>query len=171
MIGWKQRFFEAGLFDKTFFIYYEDVDLSWRLKLSGYKMLLVPSSIVYHVGQGTSKEVPSGFVVFHSTKNYIASWLKNYSLRTLIFKCPLVLFVVTGALLIEIVKGRYDLLLARLKSILWIWRNLRHILKERHKVQHVVRRKGVRDDILFIRDEKVSKGNLLYVIKSILQSS
>jgi GT2 family glycosyltransferase len=171
MIGWKHRLIEAGLFDRTFFIYYEDVDLSWRLKLCGYKMLLAPSSFVYHMGKATSKTIPSSFVVFHSTKNYIASWLKNYSLRMLIIKCPSIFFIVVGALLFEIVQGRYDLFMARLKSIMWIWRNLRNILKERHKIQHVLRRKEVDDNIIFTQDKKIRSNNLLYVIRSILQNS
>jgi GT2 family glycosyltransferase len=171
LIGWRQRLIEVGLFDNAFFMYYEDVDLSWRLRLSGYKLLLAPSSIVFHMGQVTSKKVPSGFIVFHSTKNYIASWLKNYSLKTLIFKGPLFFFIVAGALLFEIVQGRYGLFVARFNSILWIWRNLGYILKERRKVQHVLRKKGVRDDNLFIQDKKVGSSNLRHVIKSILRPS
>jgi GT2 family glycosyltransferase len=171
MIGWKHRLIEAGLFDSTFFIYYEDVDLNWRLKLSGYKMLLAPSSLVYHMEKATSKTLPTGFEVYHTTKNYIASCLKNYSLRTLIFKCPSIFFIVGGALLFEIAKGRYDVLMARLKSIMWVWRNLSHILKERHNVQHTLRRKGVNDDILFTKDKKVRSSNILLIVKSILQNS
>jgi GT2 family glycosyltransferase len=64
------------------------VDLSWRLKLLGYRMLLALSSVVYHIGQGSSNTIPTSFVVFHTTKNYISLWLKNCGLRTLIFKIP-----------------------------------------------------------------------------------
>jgi GT2 family glycosyltransferase len=39
---------EVGLFDESFFIMGEDVELSWRLRLKGYSSYLVPSSIVYH---------------------------------------------------------------------------------------------------------------------------
>jgi GT2 family glycosyltransferase len=166
LIGWKHLLIEAGLFDDAFFIYYEDVDLSWRLKLSGYKMLLAPSSVVYHMSKATSKTIPSTFLVFHSTKNYIASSLKNYSFRTLIFKTPSIFFIVIGALLFEILKGRYGLFIARLKSILWICRNLGYILKERHKIQHTLRTEGMTDDVLFIHDKRARSSNLLSVIKS-----
>jgi len=46
-------FFEAGEFDNDFFAHMEEIDLCWRLKLMGYKILAVPSSTVYHLGGGT----------------------------------------------------------------------------------------------------------------------
>jgi GT2 family glycosyltransferase len=39
---------DAGLFDESFFIISEDVDLSWRARLKGYSSFLVPWSVVYH---------------------------------------------------------------------------------------------------------------------------
>ena len=48
---------EIGLFDNTFFAYYEDVDLCRRAKRAGYEAYVVPGSIIYHkksasTGQG-----------------------------------------------------------------------------------------------------------------------
>ncbi|MBP2677040.1 MAG: hypothetical protein H6Q82_105 [Deltaproteobacteria bacterium] len=39
---------DVGPFDKEFFIICEDVDLSFRLRLSGYEILLSPKSVVFH---------------------------------------------------------------------------------------------------------------------------
>ena len=107
MVGWKHLLMKVGLFDPAFFIYYEDVDLSWRIKLSGYNILLASSSLVYHVGSATAKSLPSEFVKFHITKNIIISWLKNYSLRTLILNWPLHLLFIAGALLFGINNGGF----------------------------------------------------------------
>ena len=38
----------AGLFDADLFLYQEDMDLSWRLRLSGWRLALAPRSVVYH---------------------------------------------------------------------------------------------------------------------------
>ena len=38
----------AGLFDDDLFLYHEDMDLSWRLRLSGWRLALAPRSVVYH---------------------------------------------------------------------------------------------------------------------------
>jgi hypothetical protein len=40
---------DIGLFDEDFFLLYEDVDLSFRAQLRGYKCLYVPTAIVYHM--------------------------------------------------------------------------------------------------------------------------
>jgi len=38
----------VGLFDEELFLYHEDLDLGWRLRLAGYSNVLAPHSIVYH---------------------------------------------------------------------------------------------------------------------------
>jgi GT2 family glycosyltransferase len=44
---------DVGLFDTTFFMYWEDVDLSTRLKAAGWNLRVAPDAVVHHVGQGT----------------------------------------------------------------------------------------------------------------------
>ncbi len=39
---------QSGLFNKLFFLYYEDVDLSFRLRKAGYVLHYLPSSKMYH---------------------------------------------------------------------------------------------------------------------------
>jgi len=39
---------EVGGFDERFFMFYEDVDLGWRLNLLGYEVRYEPRSIAYH---------------------------------------------------------------------------------------------------------------------------
>lgn len=41
---------DVGLFDEEFYVICEDVDLSFRLQLSGYRLLLSPRSVVFHKG-------------------------------------------------------------------------------------------------------------------------
>lgn len=51
----KELFETVGYFDEDFFAYFEDVDLSFRAQLLGFKCLYVPTAIVYHIGGGTSE--------------------------------------------------------------------------------------------------------------------
>lgn len=46
-------FKELGGFDPYFFAHQEEIDLCWRIQLSGYKIYSCPSSVVHHVGGGT----------------------------------------------------------------------------------------------------------------------
>jgi len=55
----------VGLLKEAFFIYYEDVDLSFRIKNAGYQLDYVPSSVIYHIAgmsQKTNKKGKEGFV-------------------------------------------------------------------------------------------------------------
>lgn len=49
----RNLFFEAGEFDYDFFAHMEEIDLCWRLKNMGYKIMVEPASTVYHLGGGT----------------------------------------------------------------------------------------------------------------------
>jgi GT2 family glycosyltransferase len=46
-------FHEAGGFDADFWAHMEEIDLCWRLKNRGYRIVYTPESTVYHVGGGT----------------------------------------------------------------------------------------------------------------------
>lgn len=51
---------QIGLFDQDFFAYYEDIDLSFRSQLAGWKIAYVPQSIVYHAIGQTSARLGKG---------------------------------------------------------------------------------------------------------------
>ena len=46
---WKK----LGGLDDRFFAHMEEIDLCWRMQLSGYTVTVVPESYVYHIGGGT----------------------------------------------------------------------------------------------------------------------
>jgi hypothetical protein len=77
---------EIGLFDEDFFAYYEDVDISWRAQLAGWKVLFVPSAVVHHHIGATSSRI-KGFTSYHTFKNLRLLVLKNTSpsLRKIIY--------------------------------------------------------------------------------------
>ncbi len=52
----REMFKDVGLFDKSFFLYYEDAELSWRAYKKGWKAKHIPSAIVYHKRGGTIKK-------------------------------------------------------------------------------------------------------------------
>lgn len=49
----KEVFHELNGFDEYFFAHQEEIDLCWRMQLSGYKLFCCPQSVIYHVGGGT----------------------------------------------------------------------------------------------------------------------
>jgi GT2 family glycosyltransferase len=67
---------EIGLFDETFFAYYEDVDLSFRARLAGWEARFEPSAIVsHHIGGTSSKH--GTFGRYYTIRNFIFTYTKN----------------------------------------------------------------------------------------------
>ncbi|MCE7936370.1 glycosyltransferase family 2 protein [Candidatus Saccharibacteria bacterium CPR2] len=67
---------QIGLFDEDFFAYYEDVDVSFRGQLAGWKARFVPEVVVkHHISATTSKF--KGFSTYHTFKNLPLLYLKN----------------------------------------------------------------------------------------------
>lgn len=65
---------KTGLFDEVFFVELEDVDLSWRIRLMGYKSYLARNALVYHK-RGVSGTIKSGDLVMGlSNKSMIGKW-------------------------------------------------------------------------------------------------
>lgn len=67
---------EIGLLDEDFFAYYEDVDLSFRAQLAGWKVRYVPSAIAYHQISATSGRI-KGFSTYQTMKNLPLLFYKN----------------------------------------------------------------------------------------------
>jgi GT2 family glycosyltransferase len=86
----KELFESVGLFDEDYFAYLEDLDLSFRLQLNGYKCYYNPEILCYHKRGETSKK-SEGMNNFYSEKNLIALRLKNYPLFIYIKYTPLFL--------------------------------------------------------------------------------
>ena len=74
---YKTSLFETiGLFDETFFAYYEDVDVSFRAQLTGHSVYYEKSAIAYHKQGASSVKVP-GFGVKQALKNLPLLYIKN----------------------------------------------------------------------------------------------
>jgi GT2 family glycosyltransferase len=73
----------SGLFDEDFFVIFEDVDLSWRIRLNGFKSILAVNSIVYHkrgVSESINQNETSHLMNYHYNKNLLITMLKYYPL-------------------------------------------------------------------------------------------
>ena len=127
-------------FDLDYFpIYYEDADLCWRVRLRGYKVVVIPTSIVYHARTAAKLHKMSSYLIFSHAKNRIMTLIKNYGLGNLIKYLPLLLFFETIRAII-LLKTKPDHSIAILKAILWNLKNLKKTWKKRLIVQHFIRR-------------------------------
>lgn len=127
-------FDQLGGFDKSFFMYYEDGDLAWRIRLSGYKIIFVPGSAVFHDYKFQPEEniqkIRQKF--YYLERNRLVMMLKNYSLKTLLLLLPGLVFLETGMGIYFLSQGWW---LEKGKGYLWIFKNLGQILSARKTIQ------------------------------------
>lgn len=79
-----ELFHKLGGFDEDFFAHMEEIDLCWRMKNAGYKIMYCGASTVYHVGGGTlHKSNPRK--TYLNFKNNLSLLHKNLSQKRLFF--------------------------------------------------------------------------------------
>lgn len=66
----------VGLLDEDYFLYVEDVDLGFRLRLAGYRALYVPQASIQHVGSAFVGR-NSDFQIYHGHRNLVWVYVKN----------------------------------------------------------------------------------------------
>ena len=72
----REAFEEVDGFDESYFCYFEDIDLGFRLRLRGYRSLYVHSAIVHHVSSGVTG-YRSDFAVYHGERNAVWTFVKD----------------------------------------------------------------------------------------------
>ncbi len=80
-------FRKAGGLDEYFFAHQEEIDLCWRLKSLGYRNIVVPSSVVFHVGGG-SLQYGNARKTYLNFRNNLFLIFKNLPTSQLIWKLP-----------------------------------------------------------------------------------
>jgi len=141
MIIKRKVFWDLGGFDKKFFASFEDVDLGWRAWIYGYKVVLIPNSIVYHLGGKTVKMFDNE-IKYHGVKNTLFLCIVNfefmYALKSLL--------QLGGTLIVkkslrtqthensEIIFNLPSFRVA-LQGVNWIIKNFNYVLKKRRLVK------------------------------------
>jgi GT2 family glycosyltransferase len=127
----RDAFLEVGGFDESYFCFFEDVDLAFRLRLAGHRCLYVPDAVVHHVGSATTRR-GSDFAVYHGHRNLVWTYVKD-------MPWPLVLTCLPQHLLLNVVSLAWFTLRGRPRVIFrskWdALRNLPRVFAARRAVQ------------------------------------
>ncbi|MDA8089050.1 MAG: glycosyltransferase family 2 protein [Nitrospiraceae bacterium] len=70
-------FEELGRFDERFFVYFEEVDISYRAAMRGWNTYYLADVRAFHRGQGSSHQV-QGLRLFYSLRSRILYGLKHF---------------------------------------------------------------------------------------------
>jgi GT2 family glycosyltransferase len=92
----RRVFDELGGFDEDFFASHEDVDLSYRARLLGYRCRYVADAVVRHHGSATIGRI-SRFAIFHGQRNLEWMYVKNTPISLLLTTLPSHLIYVAAA--------------------------------------------------------------------------
>ncbi len=96
-------------FPKEYFLYQEDLFLSWRLRLAGCDVRMAQDSVVHHRGSATTKKQPGHVVTFYQERNRLLNCLILYAPGTLLKLLPLGLADACAKAALSIVGGRKSL--------------------------------------------------------------
>jgi GT2 family glycosyltransferase len=132
-------FKELGGFDETFFAFFEDTDLSWRLRLKNYKIRYLPEAKIAHHYSGTFSEGPEK--TYLCKRNLFRSILKNCDGTILYWAVRnYFLFTILASLSYLRVERAPLMAWSLIKSVLWnIWHlrgtyNQRRIIQRERKI-------------------------------------
>jgi GT2 family glycosyltransferase len=123
---------EAGGFDEDFFMYCEDVDLAWRLRLLGWKVVFAPEARVYHRLSATGGGPIASYYTGRNTitvilKDVPTPFLRRYGWRILAAQVRITWDALRA--------WRGEAARARLRGQLAALRLLPHTLRKRRAVQ------------------------------------
>lgn len=144
----KRVFEESGGFDKDFFAYAEDVNMSITSRLLGYKIIYLPSAIVYHKGSGSfGRGNPRR--VFLMTRNILWIMVQNYELKNLILYVPIYVLMRIFISILYLIIGKTSLFFAIFQGLVAAFMFIPKMFVKRKKIQ---KRRKFSDKYVFRRD-------------------
>jgi len=118
----------VGGFDEDLFLYHEDHDLSWRIRLAGWKLMVTPKSVCYHhyhFNKGVHK-------FYRSEKSRLYILLKNMECKTLVLIFPALVVVELAQIVHALMHGWLGL---KIKSYFEILGKFLQITRKRRQIE------------------------------------
>lgn len=151
MLVKKEVFEKLNGFDEQFFVSFEDVDLGWRTWIINYRVVVVPSSVVHHIGGQTINKMKQE-IAFHGLKNQLSMKITNFE-GISVPRNLFLFFMIYGWRIFQVmidykIKGsteitstKYENTIAQkpnlrtvLKAILWLVRNRKYLAQKHKKI-------------------------------------
>ncbi|MEI8247762.1 MAG: glycosyltransferase family 2 protein [Lentisphaerota bacterium] len=92
---------QTGLFDERFFMYWEDIDLCFRLKQHGWTLAVAGEAKILHMEGSSSESIVKAYYEFHSVIYFASKYARHY--------IPAVCWIV------------FDRIIKRLAMLKFIW--------------------------------------------------
>ena len=155
-------FWEVGGLDEDFFAHMEEIDLCWRLKNQGYKIMVEPKSVVYHVGGGTLPKNSPRKTYLNFRNNFYLLY-KNLPRKDFyqVFLFRLIWDGIAG--LKFLAEGHWKDTIAVIKAHFHFYVNLRRSFKKRERIEQkpvsMIYQKNIVNQHFLFRKKKYSELN------------
>jgi len=140
----RDSFEELGGFDEDYFMFFEDLDICWRARLKGKRIICVEGAVVYHMGGATlfgGNPEHRGYTTnyqrrYLGERNNLRTLLKNYKFQTLLVVLPVYFMInILEVMVLLVVSRDNEVTYCYIKAYRDNIKSLRHILGERREVQ------------------------------------
>ncbi len=144
--AWKR----AGGPDERLRPCHADLEFCWRIRLSGFRVLVAPKAVAFHRRAGARRERPQPHPVrerYHADRSALAALLTNERIITLLWVLPLFAVLGVGRLVANLFSRRFDLAGQSLAA--WGW-NVVHL-------PGTVRRRARSQAVRRVRDHEITR--------------
>ncbi|MCC7262191.1 MAG: glycosyltransferase family 2 protein, partial [Candidatus Latescibacteria bacterium] len=132
---------QVGLLDEDYYMHFEEIDLCWRLRLAGYRILAVPASVIHH-HSGWSLPPSSYRKAYLNYRNNLVLLCKNLELARLCWVLPLRLALDLCSSLLFLAKGQFAQIPAPLAALAWLITHPLQVWRRRRQSQSLRRPAG-----------------------------
>lgn len=128
-------FRQLGGFDPDFFAHMEEIDLCWRAKNLGYKVMYCPEATIYHIGGGTLPRKNSRKTYLNIRNNIIMLYKNLEANRLYKVLAARIILDYVAAIKFLFDGGIHDMA-AVIRAHGYFWRHLGKLRKKREKIPH-----------------------------------
>lgn len=127
----RNLFKELNGFDERFFVYFEEVDFSFRAKRLGYSSIYICDTKAFHVGGGTTNQVKSARL-FYSIRSRLYYCQKHFNAFGFAFVCLGTLLIEpVSRILFGVIKKSSESILETYKAYLMLYKWVFHVLRRK----------------------------------------
>ncbi len=133
----RQLFEQLGGYDTAYFTLTDDIDLCWRARLLGYRVVVEPAAVLYHRVSATldTPAFKRARRRFLSERNTLRTLLKNYSWWNLCWIMPLDMALLAAETFFYLALGKWALVRSGPRAVWWNLCRWRETMALRRKVQ------------------------------------